>query len=284
MPNARLWTLARGHLGAPLRAMLRSTARANGGAVGRALWASALCFLAAFTCLGAPPQSPESFSAVKVRPVSRGFPAEREPIHLDPAGLHAASVTLEDLILKAYGIEIYQLAGGDNWVRGQHFSVDAVTDKPATPAGEMLMLQALLASEFGLQLSHETKGIAGHELVISKGGLRSPPLGTNERLTCPQLPPGEFPILQSETASALVSSMNRRLPIRSAIGGPVLDRTGLTGRYRFCVVVTAEPIDGGVRSDLGGIPDALKAIGLELRPITVQLEIYTIERAVQPQP
>ena len=67
-------------------------------------------------------------------------------------------------------------------------------------------------------------------------------------------------------------------------GRPVLDRTGLSGRYDFHYEDPAgRPRGADVRPDVGALDRAvIKAMGFELEEATAPLDAWVIERAEKP--
>lgn len=94
-------------------------------------------------------QAPPSFAAVSIKAVTASMGDGRWALRTDPAGVHAAALSLASLIGYAYGIEPYQILGGEKWMQTERFDVDATTEGPATTAEEMIMLRQALASRFG---------------------------------------------------------------------------------------------------------------------------------------
>jgi hypothetical protein len=73
-------------------------------------------------------------------------------------GITATNVTLQFLIMNAYGVRDNQISGGPSWLTSERYDVVAKdqSDSPS-PAKQMQMLQTLLADRFQLRLRRETK-------------------------------------------------------------------------------------------------------------------------------
>jgi uncharacterized protein (TIGR03435 family) len=173
------------------------------------------------------------------------------------------------LIEYAYHVRANRISGGPTWL-GSHpdietadaiylgrpagdsspwewslgdarYDVDAKGDRNATQDQLRSMLQSLLEDRFHLKVHREMRDLPLFELVVAKGGPK-----LNEAADCGPTPAetgcgairrtlGDGGFL--ETARAV--SMSRyaeylaALPEYLGIARPVLDKTGLTGKYDF---------------------------------------------------
>lgn len=86
-----------------------------------------------------------------------------------------------------------------------------------------------------------------------------------------------------------MSDLEQLLTNLPALGRPVLDRTGLDGRYDFSLILTNQT-DGSigdakraaVTADASTYGDALERIGLKLEAQKIPLDAIVIEHAEQP--
>ena len=155
-----------------------------------------------------------------------------------------------------------QITGGPTWVNTERFDIDARA--AGEPAREVVadMLKQLLADRFKLKVHSETREVDVYALVLARPdgrlgpGLRKPAVDCEaveaERKKSiaagppPQVrPPGPPKPGERPQCGMLSSSMNgvQRVatggtaisavlgPIQTTVGRPVLDRTGLTGRF-----------------------------------------------------
>lgn len=111
-------------------------------------------------------------ASVKVAPPATMGGDYRErggPGTADPGQITYPLTTLFDLITKAYGVGDDQISA-PAWVGTAHYSVVAKIP-PNTSRDEFrLMLQNLLADRFHLTYHHDTKEVAGYDLVVASGG------------------------------------------------------------------------------------------------------------------
>ena len=72
-------------------------------------------------------------------------------------GFLARGVTARYLIAVAYGLQKFQVVGGEKWVDGDRFDVEAKLEAQSAGGGnEALMIKRFLADRFKLQVHQET--------------------------------------------------------------------------------------------------------------------------------
>ena len=170
------------------------------------------------------PQAPDDHTFF-VRPPTRGqFTANGTVVKL--------------LVMLAYDVQESQIVGGPSWFGTEKWDVQAKSDNDQHTVTEtQLMLQHLLADRFGLRLHRSTEQRPVYVLTINKGG---PKFKTSET-TAMSLQVGPNSIfLKAGTIDRLT------VALATALGRPVLDRTGLAGNYDLTVQWDEAPIrDGG---------------------------------------
>ncbi|MGA2438251.1 MAG: TIGR03435 family protein [Acidobacteriaceae bacterium] len=157
------------------------------------------------------------------------------------------------------------------------------------------MLQSLLAERFSLKLHHGTKQVPVYEMVVAKGGIKMKDSATDT--APPQLGKGEdgkplstlhslhyTTILQAFSMAALAVQLSAAPAAQ--IGRPVLDKTGLTGRYNFTLdwsIYSASAAAGNSpTNDAPSIFTALGEIGLKLQPATGSYETIVVDHVEKP--
>jgi uncharacterized protein (TIGR03435 family) len=143
--------------------------------------------------------------------------------------------TLKLLIAAAYDLSPKVISGGAAWVDDEHFDIEALTPgdtRPARPE-QMAMLRTLLSERFKLSFHREAKEFSIYALEVDKGGpkLKESTAAASDppQLISTVYPPARIHLpAKNVTMSDFVSLMQRALLDR-----PVVDKTGLTGRYDF---------------------------------------------------
>jgi uncharacterized protein (TIGR03435 family) len=124
------------------------------------------------------------------------------------------------------------------WVDSDHWDILAKTPSDVRPklAEQMLMLQQLLNERFKLVLHHAPKELPVYTLTLAKGGAKLKESTTSPDATAEGPPPLIF-VVSPEVVQlpARYASMGEFASVlqRSPLDRPVIDRTGLSGRFDF---------------------------------------------------
>jgi len=254
----------------------------------------------------------------KSAPAGAPFVIPETGVRAEPGGRLIATATLRTLIMRAYGIKTYQLEGGPTWLPGDYFSVSAkAASETATEAEMNEMLKSLLADRFGLRVHVETRPSPVHTLTVARpdgrlgAGLRHTSqeceamLADPNRNAKPPMPPGPPSTPLAPTCGRMTTRMTATGAATYAMGGwplsslvehlsnelgaPVVDQTGLAGR--FDAVVEYESIRRPGRGpDLNStdplpvpLPQAMQQqLGLKLEKATAPLAITIVDAAEPP--
>ena len=173
----------------------------------------------------------------------------------------------------AYGVKSYQLFGPD-WLKDARF--DIVAKGPAGTRREQLpqMMQTLLAERFKLEVHHETREISGLALAVGKNGpkLKEATAESGDGLGGAHygMSTSATGVERLEVRGATMSSLCNTLS--SLVGRPVVDRTGLTGRYDFTLEFSRNETQGGGATGGFNEPPPLPAPG---QGTDIATSIYT---------
>jgi uncharacterized protein (TIGR03435 family) len=188
------------------------------------------------------------------------FPANRFFAHYTP---------LKSLIGLAYGVDGAYVQGAPNWLGAQLYDIEAKVDGNALLTLEQMrpLLQNLLEQRFHLTIHREQKEVSGYALVVAKGGPKLQTAKGGEQPYGYILPDG----LQDQNAP--IQSLASMLTISA--GGPVVDKTGIVGKFDFKLkFATANHPDSN-------LPDLFTAVqeqfGLKLVPQKVPVETLVID-------
>lgn len=247
------------------------------------------------------PGTPE-FDVVSIRLVPPNAPPVMRDIGFTPilpGGRYLDSrVGLHEMIALAYNVKNWmQLVGLPNWANNQSYAVAAKPseDFPTLPPAQnieqvRLMLRAMLADRFHLQLHAETRREPVFNLEIAKGGIKIKEVD-------PPVPPAK----EGYVGSAGDDRGGRLIGQKSTMAGlaialnlflqrPLIDQTGLKGYYDFDVKWTAPPAPDRQPSapGLGADGAALvisvlqEKFGLRVTKTTASLEYWVVDHIEQP--
>ncbi len=194
----------------------------------------------------------------------------------DPGQLTYANVSLRNILMNAYGVKTYQISG-PGWLDTERFDLTAKIPKGATKDDLKVMLQNFLADRFKLTLHREQKELPIYALVAAKGGPKlkesegeetppspdAPPLPPPGRMPVgkdgfPQMPKGGRGLMLMMNSGRLRLSGTRQ-PVSAMtdllsnqLGRPVVDMTGLTGKYDYTLDFVPE--EGMMKGPMGALP------------------------------
>lgn len=199
----------------------------------------------AIACLGTNAQTTaisrdaphQKFAAFEVETIKQSKPDDKGRVML-MQGTHrfvAQNFTLKLLIAGAYDLNSKTISGGPPWMDAEHFDIVAITPGDVRPGREeqMTMLRKLLADRFKLTFHRERKEFSIYELTVANGGPKLRPSSFAEADSPPALVSTVYPdklVLPARNATMadFVAMLQRAMMDR-----PVVDKTGLTGRYDF---------------------------------------------------
>jgi uncharacterized protein (TIGR03435 family) len=225
---------------------------------------------------------------------------------------------------RAYDVKNYQISG-PAWLDMERYDIAASIPSGATKKQFNLMLQNLLAERFHLALHHESKEVQGYELVPGKRGPKlkesaevdssvpapaAPPQfgpGTPPKMDAngfPQLDrPGMVMMMTMGPKGSIARLTAKAVPVFALIQNltgqlkePVMDRTGLTGKYDFTLEFAPEglppaltsafsppegpgPLDATDESGPNILTAVQEQLGLKLEPKKTPIDMLIIDRA-----
>lgn len=199
-------------------------------------------------------------------------------------------VTLRYCIAFAYRLKEYQVSG-PAWLGETRFDILAKGPEGTRHAQLPAMVQALLAERFKMALHREKKEFNVYALVTGKDGPK-----LKESAEEPGGPEGaSFGMSMSESGGRLdarhsdMAALANTLP--RLVGRPVVDLTGLVGRYDFVLEFSREDVNGMVMADTAAgaaMPPAelgvsiftsIQHVGLRLDPQKLPLDTVVVDRA-----
>lgn len=268
----------------------------------------------AFVCgvaLGQAKDDSLSFEVTSVKPsgsqsvrMSNGGPGTR-----DPERFTFSKAVLRDLLYRAYSLDDpYAQISGPAWIDTQAYDIAVKIPAGASKEQFQRMLQNMLAERFKLVVHHDTKVLPVYELVVAKNG---PKLKESELNPASDLPPAQpqpfaedkngFPLLppgratwmmlnrpgRSRLAAQQQSASILTTVLRSPLGRPLIDKTGLTGLYDFTLEFDPRAATGGTPADGQELsaPDIFIAIqqqlGLKLVDTKAPFDVVVVDQVAK---
>jgi uncharacterized protein (TIGR03435 family) len=224
--------------------------------------------LLASTCLAQPETSqPPEFEAAAVRITAPAQFGYAKPGSYGTNRYTAMNVSLDLLVQLAYGVPFQQISGIDK-LGTEHYDLAVKAEDGVTLTYPALQprMQRLLEQRFHLAVHKEEKEFDGYALTVAKSGPKlRPTTGSSETGS---IYPGGLRLANMPLAG--FASM-----IRSTVGSPVEDRSGIAGNYDFEMKFAR---DDDKDSPLPSFPTALReTFGLRLEKAKVKLEVVVID-------
>ena len=148
------------------------------------------------------------------------------------------NTTFDDLAEFAYGIQSKQLVGGPDWLATDKFDLAAEPDGEGAPSDRQWkgMIRKLLADRFQFKFHPDKKELSAYVLTVAKGG----PKMTRAAADAGGLPGLFFTKLGSLTVRNATMADFAGLMQSAVFDRPVVDHTGLTGRWDFLLKWTPD--------------------------------------------
>jgi uncharacterized protein (TIGR03435 family) len=203
------------------------------------------------------------------------------------------NTSVSDLITFSYDLHARQVAGGAAWLESDKLDITGEPDGQGQPslAQWKIMIQKLLADRFKLTFHREQKELPVYAIVVGKNG---------PKLTNSEGDPNGLPGLAFRGLG--------NLPVRNAkisdfagvmqaavLDRPVVDHTGLPGRYDFTLTWTPDSsqfagmgitVPTPAADDSTAPPDLFTAmvqqLGLRMESTKAPVDVLVIDRVEKP--
>jgi uncharacterized protein (TIGR03435 family) len=233
-------------------------------------------------------------SAMPVRPESSGRIVMR-------------LVTARALVLRAYptGTTPETVEGLPGWADSERYDVE-VTTSPGRSRDDLLqMWRTLLADRMKLSAHYDIKELQSYELVLARADGKLGPNLRPSRLDCtqPQAPPKPMPGMDIKQMSLSfcgrafnapdsttyaggmrLADFIRAAGLMSAVGKPIVDRTGLESYFEISLQYRRGPELPGKSAD--ELPSLFAAVqeqlGLKLQATKTQTQIVVVDHIERP--
>lgn len=207
----------------------------------------------------------------------------------EPGGRVYFGGTLKTLVMCAFNLQDYQVAGGPSWTTSQWLEIRAVPPdssssrkikvRNASPTPEQrLMLQSLLRDRFGFKFHHESK--EGEVYLLTRG--RKP-----LQLSPPKDPVADpraivmmkiGGIVDGEAVGINTTTQYLAERLSFFLQLPVLDQTGITGSYDFYLPA----VDAENHDMVAASLNVVDRLGLGIKRGRAPIQSLVIDSVQQP--
>lgn len=203
----------------------------------------------------------------------------------------ATHVSMNDLIGYAYGMHTEQIDHAPAWFGSERFDVEGVPDTEILPTRDeyRTMVQKTLVERFGLKFHTAQKLLTAYVLSVNNGGLK-----IQETVGQPYAAEGWGVSRGRMQVKNMSFAGVARVMQRMIFDRPVVDETGLKGRYTFDLRWHPDEVQFGqmkgldVPSDEGSearddiYTAARKQLGLNIQAKKTMVDVMVIDAASQP--
>jgi uncharacterized protein (TIGR03435 family) len=245
------------------------------------------------------PATRPAFSDFEVATVKPTAPDWQGGAYFTMQGGHRFIVqnyTLKALIGAAWNLNPRLISGGPTWAGSDHYDVVAGTPGELSPDTDeqMSMLRTLLANRFKLTFHREQKELSIYALTVANGGPKikqsdALPSGVRQALVFRLFPERRALLPARDATMAEFASVLQRGPLDR----PVVNKTGLAGRYDFSLDwAPDESAFGGLIAGRQPLPDdaaepdlftaVQQQLGLKLEATRGPVVTFVIDQAERP--
>jgi uncharacterized protein (TIGR03435 family) len=230
------------------------------------------------------------FDVITVKPSQPDRPGKGFTVR----GRHVMTfnTNLNDLITFAYGLHTKQIINAPEWFGSEKFDLDGVPDVDGRPNSKQmkLLIQSALTDRFKLTFHHDQKELSVYALTVGKGG---------PKLTATIHQPADpVNFLYRKLGALMVTNATMKDFCDgmqgSALDKPVVDHTGLTGRYDFTLNWTPDESQfeamGGYKPSTTEDPNAppslstamQEQLGLKFDSVKAPADVFVIDHVEKP--
>lgn len=257
------------------------------------------------------------FEVVSLKPaegLALGRPASGG-VRWDGAQFHLVRYRLKSLITIAYNVKSYQVIGPD-WLES-FFDVDAKLPAGSKRSQVPEMMQSLLADRFHMKFHNQSKEFPVYALLVAAHGtklkdLNLPPddpeapaestgYGGPGRMGANFSDGSKYSLADNKFEGSKMSMYRLASLLSSCLDRPVVDMTGLTGKYDMAFALSEEDFNGmhsrgflnaggslppdAIRNldslDLASLHAGLNSLGLKLEPRKAPLPVLVIDSVLK---
>lgn len=204
----------------------------------------------------------------------------------------ATNLPVAAMILIAYGIHPRQIIGAPDWIEKERYDILGKPDVEGQPNGRQMraLIQKLLTDRFALKFHHEKRELSIYAITVAKSGAKITKSEEDPKAdpTMFFYGPGKF-IAKNATIADFAGLLQQ-----GVVDRPVVDQTGLAGRFDFGLVYRPDqPVLEGrgdnqppAPSDQDALEDIYTSIqqelGLRLEAMKTPTDVMVIDHLEKP--
>ena len=251
-----------------------------------ALAAGALLRVDAQTTGSVQPMAADAHPSFEVATIKQSDPADQKHrFEIHGRRILIENQTVKVMIQMSYGVHARQIVNAPPWIESERFDIEGVPDVEGQPSVVQFqeLVRKLLGERFGLKFHTEKREMPRYTLTVAKGGPKmeatksAPDALPNNRGTGDKM----SRTLQMEN----VSMANLTGELQGVLDRPVVDETGLKGKYDLTLHwIRADAAPEDADSSAPGIFTALQEqAGLKVEPSKGEVDVLVIEQVNRPE-
>jgi len=189
------------------------------------------------------------------------------------------------IMMFAYGVAAKQIAGDPDWVGTAPYDIAGVADVPGQPNLEQMkgMFQKILADRFHLAIHHEQRELSAYALTVIKTGPKLAKSLGDPNGVPDMTGEGDRLGITMRYTNVSMQDFATNMQTMQGDGKPVVDRTGLAGRFDFRLKWTREQTPMTDANAAPGLFTALEEqLGLKLEPVKTPVDVIVIDHIERP--
>jgi uncharacterized protein (TIGR03435 family) len=231
-----------------------------------------------------------SFEVATIKPSDPAIPGNW--FRVNGRNFTTHNISLTGLIKFAYGVQQKQILNQPDWMDKDTYDISAVPNAEGRPNDKQWkgMLQKLLADRFQLKFHHDQRELPVFALTLGKDGAKNMAENTSG---------GDLPgmFFQGTPGGIMLPARNATMKDFTGLlqevvlDRPVVDQTGLKGRYDFTVKWAPDESQFGGHvppaSDLPDAPPSLftavqEQVGLKIEPTKAMVDVLIVDHVEKP--
>jgi uncharacterized protein (TIGR03435 family) len=240
-----------------------------------------------------PPMAADADPSFEVATIKPSAPdAQGKVLTLRGREFFAVNFTLDGLVSFAYDLHPKQITNAAPRMESDKFDITGLPNVPGQPNSAQLkiMVRKLLTERFKLSFHHDRKELSVYALTVNK----SAPKIARSDADAGSLPSLFFPALGKLNVRNATIPEFTQLMQSTVLDRPVVDQTGLTGRYDFTLNWTPDESQfGGLGtkvpppSDKAEAPPSLftavqEQMGMKLEATKAPVDVLVIDHVEKP--
>jgi len=241
------------------------------------------------------PMAADADPAFEVAAIKPSNPdAQGRGARVQDSNIALRNLTLTEIMRNVYDVHPNLLIGLPAWASSERYDITGKPDVPGQPNGDQLkiMLRKLLADRFQLKFHQDQRELPVFSLTVAKGGLKITRNGVKADAKSEAKNDTSGVIFRGQ-GSVLLNNLSMdefcRMLQSSALDRPVVNQTGLEGKYTFSLVWTPEqlganPAPAALRADAP--PDIYAALqqqlGLKVDATKLKVTVLVVDKVDKP--